>query len=284
MRRTPRTPRLLHDVKPHARGWRFRSVVEPLAPITSGQAAAPRPGRLIRTMVIWVALAMVMAVTFLIAFSWSFVGILAQRRGGAPPAGLDGAVLSLTSVLVFQATLLFGAWREARRIGHGNRWLGLAALPIERRGTVAALTALTLLYCGLLVAAFLAVHSAKGGTGLPRIGPDVLSAQTGMVAIVLQGLLLVAVAPLAEELFFRGWLWTGFRAHRSARWTAVVTGLMWMLLHLPDGWTKPLYLIPTAILLSLARHYGNSVRASLLLHIVNNLVAFGLISIGGRWN
>jgi len=185
--------------------------------------------------------------------------------------------------LVFQATLLFGAWREARRIGHGNWRLGLAALPIKRRGTVAALTALLLLYLGLLVAASVTSYSAKGGTALPRIGPEVLAAQTGMVAMMLQGLFLVAVAPLAEELFFRGWLWTGFRAHRSARWTAVVTSLMWLLLHLPDGWAKPLYPIPTAILLSLARQYGNSVRASLLLHVVNNLVAFGLILIGGRW-
>lgn len=97
MRRTSRTPRLLHDVKPHARGWRFRSVVEPLAPATSGQAAAPRPGRLIRTMVTWVALAMVMVVAtvFLISFSWSSVEILAQRRGVAPSADLDKAVMGL---------------------------------------------------------------------------------------------------------------------------------------------------------------------------------------------
>jgi len=144
------------------------------------------------------------------------------------------------------------------------------------------LTAGLLAYLCLLVAAIVAFHSAKGGAVVPRVAPGVLVAQAGMAATVLQGLLLVAVVPLAEELFFRGWLWTGLRAHRSARWTAVVTGCFWLLLHLPDGWAKPLYLIPTAVLLSLARHYCNSVRAPLLVHIVNNLVAFGLILIGGR--
>ena len=235
-------------------------------------------------MVTWLALATVaaFAVVFIVVFSWGIAKIIAQRQGIAFPTDTDDAVLSLIGALVFQATLLFGARREARRTGLGDWRLGLAARPIERRGTVASLTAFQLLYLGLLVAAVAAFYSANGGTRLPRIGPEVLTAQSGIAATVLQGLFMVAIAPLAEELFFRGWLWTGFRAHRSARWTAVVTGLFWLLLHFPDGWTKPFFLIPTAILLSLARHYGNSVRASLLVHTVNNLVAFGLILIGGR--
>jgi hypothetical protein len=37
-----------------------------------------------------------------------------------------------------------------------------------------------------------------------------------------------------------------------------------------------LILLPTAVLLCLARHYGGSVRASLLVHVVNNATAVAI--------
>ena len=283
MRRMPRGARLLREVKPHALGWRVRPVVQAIL-ADPGWLLAPRPGRLIRSAVTWVAFAfiMVFTVAFVAALAWYVTKALTKGRGLVFPEAPSTEVMGLIGVIGFQAMLLIGARWEARRTGHGDRRLGLADRPTERRGLLVVLVALLLAYIGLLTAALVAFHSAKGSAVVPRVEPGVLMAQAGMVATVLQGLLLIAVAPLAEELFFRGWLWTGLRAHRSAGWTAVVTSLLWLLLHLPDGWAKPLYLIPTAVLLSLARHYGNSVRASLLMHIVNNLVAFGLILIGGR--
>jgi hypothetical protein len=49
-------------------------------------------------------------------------------------------------------------------------------------------------------------------------------------------------------------------------WT---TGL-WLAMHFMDGTWRPFLLLPTGILLGLARHYGDSVRASLTLHLINN--------------
>lgn len=37
-------------------------------------------------------------------------------------------------------------------------------------------------------------------------------------------------------------------------------------------------LLPTAVLITLARQYGGSVRASLVLHVMNNAVAYALAS------
>ncbi len=283
VRRTPRGARLLREVKPHASGWWVGPVLQAIFAVP-GRLLSPRPGRLIRSAVTWVGFAIIMAfmVALVSVIAWYLAKALTKGQTLALPAAPSSEVVGMIAMMGFHATLLIGARWEARRTGHGDRRLGLADRPIERRGLLVVLTAVLLAYLGLLTAAIVAFYLAKGGAVVPRVAPGVLMAQAGMAATVLQGLLLVAVAPLAEELFFRGWLWTGFRAHRSARWTAVVTSFLWLLLHLPDGWAKPLYLIPTAVLLSLARHYCNSVRASILMHIVNNLVAFGLITIGGR--
>jgi membrane protease YdiL (CAAX protease family) len=89
----------------------------------------------------------------------------------------------------------------------------------------------------------------------------------------MQFLLIVPVAPIAEELFFRGWLWTALRRSWGVWPTAVCTAGMWLAVHALDAPARVLMLLPMAVLLSLARYYGNSVRASLAVHIVNNATA-----------
>jgi hypothetical protein len=81
----------------------------------------------------------------------------------------------------------------------------------------------------------------------------------------------VVLAPIGEELFFRGWLWTGLRRRWDALPTALVTATFWLVLHLDRGVATAVALLPLAIILSLARQIGNSVRASIPLHAVYNL-------------
>jgi membrane protease YdiL (CAAX protease family) len=52
--------------------------------------------------------------------------------------------------------------------------------------------------------------------------------------------------------------------------TAIVTSGFWLIMHVAQGWPKLLYLVPLAVALSLVRHYTGTVRATILLHGVNN--------------
>lgn len=88
--------------------------------------------------------------------------------------------------------------------------------------------------------------------------------------------ILVGLVPLSEELFFRGWLWTGLRKHWGVLPVMLATTLPWLLIHMPDGLTRPLFLLPSAILFNLARHLCGGVRASIVVHVLNNLMALGL--------
>ena len=71
----------------------------------------------------------------------------------------------------------------------------------------------------------------------------------------------VILSPVSEELFFRGWMWTGLRKHWGPLATALATATVWLMLHVSSfsDFSAPIWLIPVALILSLARHFGESV-------------------------
>lgn len=90
---------------------------------------------------------------------------------------------------------------------------------------------------------------------------------------------MVIVAPLYEELIFRGLLWSAiaeqfpsvsYKAHRGAVVASLVTSLIFAAIHLQYG----LYEISTIVVLALifcyARIKSGSLLLPMLLHIVNN--------------
>ena len=53
----------------------------------------------------------------------------------------------------------------------------------------------------------------------------------------------------------------------------VATTIPWLALHMFDGLLRPLYLLPMGVMLCLARQYCGGTRASITLHVLNNLMA-----------
>ncbi len=238
------------------------------------------PGKLVVRAVLWLVLAFGGSVAggFAVGFFGGVRTGFAASRGDPIPPMPSALAYALWGGLVLQAILLLAARWEARRSGDGDRGRGWAAGPIERPGLITGLAALQGCYILLLLGSVLLLLRRGGIEGLPRFDPAASS--PGLALGVLQIALMVVLAPVAEELFFRGWLWTALRKSWRPVPTALVTSVLWLLVHWPEGWFRPVVLIPTAILLSLARHKGGSVRASLLLHVVNNAIAAGLIVLG----
>ena len=233
-------------------------------------------------MVVWMiaAVAAAYVVIVIVAFVVGLHNGLHFPRWRMPAPG----VLVLMTGIGMQATLLFGAWRRARALAPDNRAEGLGFVPVRRYWLLCLLAVLLALYIGCLILAVVAwrMHLLSVHAALPRPGMhgSTLLAQfatAGSVTRILIVLLTVGVAPLAEECFFRGWLWTALRAHWGPFAVMLCTSLPWLALHLLDGVTRPLFLIPAAIALSLARHFCGSLRASISLHAFNNLLATGLV-------
>jgi membrane protease YdiL (CAAX protease family) len=89
---------------------------------------------------------------------------------------------------------------------------------------------------------------------------------------------LVVIAPLCEEIIFRGLLW-GALDRRWGQWVAmVVTTLVFALAHLE--FTRAPLLVVVAIPLALARWYSGGLLASIVAHQVTNLLPGVVLMLG----
>ena len=168
----------------------------------------------------------------------------------------------------FGLVLLFAAVNRGRIAGRGDVWLGLGAARIANLPVIIAL-AITIV-----------AYAALRDYAVYKIRPDLFYqfSSVGIWFILFDVLVGVVVAPLAEELFFRGWLWTGLTPHWGALSTALFTSAFWLALHLDRGVALTVALLPIALVLCLARQLGKSVRATIPLHAIYNLtVNFPLI-------
>ena len=106
---------------------------------------------------------------------------------------------------------------------------------------------------------------------LEQIGTGVLSAALTCV-----------VAPIGEEFLFRGYIFTALRNWRGPWTAAVITGLLFGLVHV--GSAPLLDLVPLAALgfgLCLLYRRTGSLYPCIALHSLNNSVAFGQLA---KWN
>ena len=89
--------------------------------------------------------------------------------------------------------------------------------------------------------------------------------QTNPVTLVLS---VVFLAPLAEEVLFRGLLFGALSRWLSARWTIILTAVIFALIHMQAIYFLPLFLV--GLLCGWARHKTGSVALPVLLHVLNN--------------
>lgn len=81
----------------------------------------------------------------------------------------------------------------------------------------------------------------------------------------------VLVAPLCEEILYRGLLWGGLTRLGAGRWLAfAVTTVIFALAHFE--WPRALLLLVVALPLGLARVYSDGLLAPVIAHQVNNLL------------
>lgn len=106
---------------------------------------------------------------------------------------------------------------------------------------------------------------------------------TGVASTIAKGVLVAIVAPIAEELFFRGFFFTALRTWCGPWVAAVLTGLVFGGIHAagsPVGFLVPLAFF--GFVLCLVRWRTGSLYPCMALHALNNSIAFGLLE-GWSW-
>jgi membrane protease YdiL (CAAX protease family) len=189
--------------------------------------------------------------------------------------------LVLGASLALQAALLGAAawfsvrryscgWRALgfRRAARGGWWLSLAVV-------VAVLVAAWL----TLGVYFLIVELAGLGELVPESTlPEDFFDNPAIIPLV--GVLAIVAAPIAEETFFRGFLFPGLRVRWGTFWAALASGLLFAALHFSLGSIVPFTVI--GMLLAWAYVFSGSLWPAIGAHFVFNSVSFGVaVATGG---
>ena len=136
---------------------------------------------------------------------------------------------------------------------------------------------------GWLVAAWVGFYFVSGlYAALFRIDerdelPDELGAGDSTLNLVLVTVIVCVVAPIAEELFFRGFCFTALRRWLGLAGGALATGVIFGLIHAPSS--DVAFLAPLALLgviLCLLYHRTGSILPCMALHALNNALAMGV--------
>lgn len=251
------------------------SQVDPLPPLTAGPLPIPAPAKTEIDLLDVLLVGVASALAFLILGSVAAgIFIFTHRAPGLNPKMLEDALsknaffivptqfVIYMAIIGFMALLVWG--RHKTSLAQAVHW----NLPTRRR--VFALA--------LVTGTALAVISDLGEVVLHRWIPDSLPITEyfkDRPSALLLGAFGILVAPLMEELLFRGFLYPAL-----ARWTGVTASLMitataFTLLHgaqLGYSWAPLLLIFVVGFTLTFIRIRTNSVATCVIVHMTYNFV------------
>lgn len=92
---------------------------------------------------------------------------------------------------------------------------------------------------------------------------------------------MVVLAPIYEEVMFRGFMWVGLANSRLGFWGAsAITSLVFAMIHMQYQAVELVAIVALAMLFSWARAKSGSLLLPMMLHIINNGLAMGLYLAG----
>jgi uncharacterized protein len=204
------------------------------------------------------------------------IAFLAVSFGGAlvlAVAGDDDVGFTLGSQAVLAVALVgvaFGYAITNAGAGGAGEALGLRR---PRRGWV-KLTSLTFLLYLLFAAAFSTLVAQPEQIDVAQeLGFDV-----SPLAAVAAGFLIVVAAPLAEEIFFRGFFFGGLRTAMPLLPAALISGILFGAIHLTGGNLAAAGMLSVlGVLLAWLYERTGSLWSPIALHAVNNALAFTVL-------
>jgi membrane protease YdiL (CAAX protease family) len=122
-----------------------------------------------------------------------------------------------------------------------------------------------------------AIYSALVAPPCDKL-PDDLGVKDSTLLAVIAGVFVIGIAPVAEEFFFRGFLFQSLRKSLSVWIAAPASGLIFGVLHFAPDKLVPLAILGTA--LAYVFHRTRSLWPCIMLHALNNTIAFTVLLSG----
>jgi hypothetical protein len=194
-------------------------------------------------------------------------GLMHQTTSGDLPLGL-----SLALTVVQDGLLVLAAWLALRlSLGHaGPEELGLRRVKRVARAIGLAL----LVYLAFLAAQYLLIL-LFGAPPDQELVTDIKEEKTTAVLVGF-AIMTCVVAPVAEEIFFRGFMFRVFNAKLGPVWGTLLTGAVFGLVHAPN---PVIGLVALGVLgagLCVLYLRVQSIIPGMALHAFNNSITFGI--------
>jgi membrane protease YdiL (CAAX protease family) len=107
-----------------------------------------------------------------------------------------------------------------------------------------------------------------------------LGADQGTFGMIAAGFMVVCVAPVAEEFFFRGFFYRALRSRYSVLVAAAIDGLLFGVIHYDFSGADALLILPPlgvlGFMFCLVYERTGSIYPVIALHALNNAIAFGV--------
>jgi membrane protease YdiL (CAAX protease family) len=216
-----------------------------------------------------------LGMALLIAILLSGVLLAILSAAGADVSS-DSPGVNIGATLIQDVVLIGCAWWLAAKVAPPKpSQFGLRATPFWR-GVKWAAVAFGI-YFGVQLLYVALVHPSEKQTTLQDLG-----AGTSGIATLLIGILVVGVAPLAEEFFFRGFFYGALRTRYPWVVAALIDAVVFGIVHAPTGIQAVPPLIALGFAFCLAYEMTGSILPGVILHALNNMVAFG-VDKNGSW-
>jgi membrane protease YdiL (CAAX protease family) len=214
-----------------------------------------------------------MLVTLGIAILGATIGtVVAQLSGHEIDAGDPPPGVTITGTFFQDAGLILSAWLLARLTAGSPTAAQFGLRPVAVRKALGWLFGVWVAFIF-----FSGIWAAALGIEENDDLPQELGADESSTALFFVAVLVCVAAPIAEELFFRGFCFTALRRWIGVAGGAIATGVIFGLIH--AGSAEAEFLVPLAVLgvlLCVLYHRTGSLLPCIVLHALNNALALGV--------
>jgi membrane protease YdiL (CAAX protease family) len=194
---------------------------------------------------------------------WLVLSVVASVVVSLPSLDVDvGLMISLSELLLLVPVW----WLTVRKYKTGWKTLGLRSF----RGRMVGLG------CGLMILS--SIFNVFYGLFLALFG---LRAQVDLVPVFAElsspwWLLAggVIVAPVAEEVFFRGFVFAGLRQRYDWKKAALISSALFAVIHVTPTAMIPIFIL--GLIFAYLYHRSDSIWPAILMHVSTNALAMGL--------
>lgn len=195
-----------------------------------------------------------------------------SKLASDPDNASDAAILATQTLfdglLIAVAVAVASDWKFNLRQALGR--LGLRGFRPSAFGWMFAM--LGIYYAGAIAFSAIVIQPKQ-----EDIGKQLGVCNPGIGIAIFAVLAIVVLAPVAEEIFFRGFFFAGLRQRWSLWPSALLSGAVFGLVHAPTGPTAAIPLAGLGVGLAWLYNKTGSIYPSMLAHFLNNAIAISVV-------